>query len=249
MKRIEILGVPVDCFVRSETATVVRSLLRTPDASPILAVNPEKVMFARRNPELMTALSGAGLLIPDGIGVVLAARLFKGARVQRIPGADLMPEICDVCRQDGKPVFLLGGKPGVGEQAAARLTERFPGLRLAGIENGYFKPEDEEALVDRINKSGAAALFVALGSPRQEQWISTWQARLKTPLIQGVGGTLDVLSGGVKRAPRAFRAVNLEWFYRLVTQPTRLGRQLVLPHFAWLVTWDAVKTRFDQWRG
>jgi len=245
MKRIEILGVPVDCFVRSETAEIVRQLLASRKPSAVLAVNPEKVMHARRTPELMSALRNAGLLIPDGIGVVLAARLIQKASVDRIPGAELMPEICNVCRQDGKSVFLLGGKPGVGERAAATLSSLYPGLQIAGIQHGYFSSEDEEELVERINESGAAALFVALGTPRQERWIGKWRMQLATPLIQGVGGTFDVLSGEVARAPVLFRALHLEWFYRLVTQPTRLGRQLVLPHFAWLVLRDAVGNRFD----
>jgi N-acetylglucosaminyldiphosphoundecaprenol N-acetyl-beta-D-mannosaminyltransferase len=157
-----------------------------------------------------------------------------------------MPEICTVCREDDKSIFLLGGKPGIAERAAANLIKLVPGLQIAGIQHGYYELEDEETLVKRINGSGAAVLFVGLGSPRQEQWIGTWQSSLKTPLVQGVGGSLDVLSGGVKRAPAAFRALNLEWFYRLITQPHRLGRQLALPKFVWLVTMDAFRGRLTR---
>jgi exopolysaccharide biosynthesis WecB/TagA/CpsF family protein len=149
-----------------------------------------------------------------------------------------MQELCGLAERRGYPIFLYGASEQVSETAAARLQERFPGLKIAGRANGYVPAEEMDGLVDRINQSGAKILFVALGSPRQERWIAEHRSKLQVKVIQGIGGTLDTIAGTVKRAPVAWQRLNLEWLYRLLSDPRRLARQVALPVFAWRVLLD-----------
>jgi N-acetylglucosaminyldiphosphoundecaprenol N-acetyl-beta-D-mannosaminyltransferase len=188
-------------------------------------------MAARENPELLAALQGASMLVPDGIGVVAAARLLHGVRMRRVPGSDLMPAICRLAASMGRSVFLYGAKPGVADEAAAILRQRYPGIEIAGTQHGYLPAEEMDALIERINSSGAAALFVGMGSPRQEFWLGQYRDRLKVRVCQGVGGTFDAICGNPKRAPKWVQRLHMEWLHRLVLQPKRAGRQSALPRF------------------
>lgn len=234
-KRIEVLGVPVDCVDMMHAVAFVDESIQAQRAVSILAVNPEKVIKAQSDATVMRLLSNAGLLIPDGIGVVLAARLFGLGKMQRVPGSELMPKLCELAALRGYKVFLFGASPEVNDAAALRLRESYPGLNVAGRQHGYIKDEEMSALVERINASGAQIVFVALGSPRQELWIEKYAPQLDAKVFQGVGGTFDVIAGSVKRAPWLFRKMHLEWFYRLVSQPKRVLRQTALPKFAYQV--------------
>ena len=153
----------------------------------------------------------------------------------RVPGSELMPKLCELAARKGYGVFLFGSKEEVNQESAEKLVQRYPGLRIAGRANGYLKEEEMPKLVGRINASGAKILFVALGSPKQEQWIQKWLPQLDVGICQGIGGTLDTIVGTVKRAPPLFCRFGLEWFYRLITNPKRIRRQMVLPVFAWMV--------------
>ena len=231
-RRIEILGVPVDCLTMDRTVELAASVLAGNLAQSIVAVNPEKVMRARYDVRLRDQLKRAGVLIPDGIGVVIAARILGLGRLQRVPGSELMPRLCELAARTGRRVFLFGAAPDVTERAGQVLQERYRGLTIAGTQHGFLKDAEMPDLVDRINSSKADMLFVALGSPKQEDWIDRYLPQLNVKICQGVGGTFDVIAGRVRRAPLAFRTVHLEWFYRLVTNPRRLHRQTALPQFA-----------------
>lgn len=237
--RIDILGTPVDCVTMQGALTAAQEMLRGDRPHSILAVNPEKVIRAREDAVLRGQLSAANLLIPDGIGVVLAGRWLHRQTLERVPGSELMPHLCHTAASQGHAVFLYGAKPDVIERAAAHLRHTYPRLQIAGTQHGYLSDADMPALITRINQSGAAILFVALGSPRQEQWIAQYLPQLSVRIVQGVGGTFDVLAGTVKRAPVWCRAWHLEWLYRLVTNPGRASRQLALPIFAF----DVVRHR------
>lgn len=234
-RRIEILGVPTDCVDMSQAVARVEMMIEGGRGEAVIAVNPEKVIKAQSDPFLLNQLRGAGLLIPDGIGVVFAARLLRLGRMSQVPGSELMPAICERAAHRGYRIFLFGGSAEVNQRAGEVLRTRYPGLQIVGQQHGYLKEEEMERLVDRINASGAEILFVALGSPKQELWMARYLPQLSVKVCQGVGGTLDVLSGRVKRAPVFFRKMHLEWFYRLASQPQRLIRQTALPKFAWLV--------------
>jgi N-acetylglucosaminyldiphosphoundecaprenol N-acetyl-beta-D-mannosaminyltransferase len=229
--RIDVLGVPVDCVDMDMAMGHVARVLEGDRAQAVIAVNPEKVIAAQSNPRLLQALDGAGLLIPDGIGMVLAARLLHGRILRRVPGSELMPKICDYAARMRYPVFLFGASAEVNDLASKELRRRYQGIDIAGAKHGYVRDEDMPALVERINASGAKILFVALGSPRQEDWMLKYLPSLKVRVCQGVGGTFDVLAGRVRRAPPVFLKLNLEWLYRLLANPKRLTRQTALPRF------------------
>ncbi len=231
--RLEVLGVPVDMVDMAATLDRVRWMLARPGAKMIVANNPEKVIAARRNEKLHEVLCGADLVIPDGIGVVLAARMAGQVSVARVPGSELMPAICELAAGERLGVFLYGARPQVVNQAAALLVERYPGLDIVGTQHGYLEEDRAPELLDRINASGAAILFVALGSPRQEYWMARHRHALRTVRVcQGVGGTFDAICGHPRRAPAVMRRMNLEWLYRLLSQPGRIHRQAALPIFA-----------------
>jgi len=195
-----------------------------------VAINPEKVMRASREPALRPVLEGAGLKIPDGVGVVLASRLRGGPVRRRVTGIDLALAFCREAARHGWPVYLLGAAPGVAEAAGAELLRRYPELQIAGTGDGYFRGRERE-VAERVRASGARILFLALGSPAQEYWLSRYLPATGCRVGMGVGGTFDVLAGRTERAPRLMRKLGLEWLYRLVREPARYRRMAVLPVF------------------
>jgi N-acetylglucosaminyldiphosphoundecaprenol N-acetyl-beta-D-mannosaminyltransferase len=233
--RVDILGVPVHCVTMPQALDAVGEMIAGGERQAVLAVNPEKVMHARRNPQLLAQLQRAALLIPDGIGVVLAARLLGLGRLERVPGSELMPLLCARAAEKGYTVFVFGATPEVNERAVAEMRRRWPAIRIVGAHHGYVAEDAVEALIRRINDLRPDILFVGLGSPKQEAWIDRYLPSMQVRVCQGVGGTLDILAGRVKRAPALMRRVHLEWFYRLLAEPSRAARQAVLPLFAWQV--------------
>ena len=230
--RMLIQGAPVDRVTMEQVvARALRAAAGHDQQISIFAMNPEKVVKAGGDPQLLKLLSASELLIPDGIGCVLAMRL-RGWKAQRVPGSELMPALCEAAARDGHSVFLLGARPEVNAEAARRLRERFPQLIIAGRQHGYFEAREESSLLDAINDSGASMLFVAMGSPKQEEWMARHRQQLSVKVLQGVGGTFDVLAGAARRAPEIWLRLNLEWLYRLLSQPQRLLRQRALPLFA-----------------
>jgi N-acetylglucosaminyldiphosphoundecaprenol N-acetyl-beta-D-mannosaminyltransferase len=181
----------------------------------------------------MRERAGVPEVVADGIGVVWASRRVGCPLPERVPGIELMEALCARAEAEGWAVFLLGGLPGVAEQAALALSRRWPRLRVAGTHHGYFS--EDGPVVEQVARSGAQVLFCGLGSPRQELWLARNLARLGVQLAMGVGGSLDVLAGRTPRAPLWLRRLHLEWLYRLLREPRRWRRQLALPRFAWLV--------------
>lgn len=218
-------------FLRRETARGVQTAVYTPNA--------EIVQMCVEDAALRETVNGAGLLIPDGIGVVKAARILGTPLKGKVAGVDLGRRVLAFSAEDGLGVFFLGGKPGVSETAAARMTEAHPGLRVAGTHDGYFAKtgEENEAVLTEIRESGAEVLFVCLGAPTQEKWIAQNRAALPgVRLLLGLGGSLDIYAGTVRRAPKLFIRLGLEWLYRLLSDPRRIGRMMRLPKF-YFGTW------------
>jgi N-acetylglucosaminyldiphosphoundecaprenol N-acetyl-beta-D-mannosaminyltransferase len=241
-QRIEIFGVPVDCITMDEAVDFAESMVKGQHPCAILAVNPEKVVRAQQDKNLLDQLRNAKLVIPDGIGVVFAARLLGFSCTARVPGSELMPLLCQRAASKGYRVFLFGASPDVISDTAQVLQQRFAGLRIVGAQHGYVKEEGMPAVIAKINAVQADILFVALGSPKQEMWIARYLPELKVKVCQGVGGTFDVIAGRVKRAPLLFRSMHLEWFYRLLSQPSRIFRQTALPMFVYQV----LKSKFSR---
>lgn len=230
-KRIEILGVPVDCVSMEDALRAADDMIGGDSVHTIIAVNPEKVMKCRDDARLLSMIRNASLLIPDGIGVVLAARLFGLCSMQRVPGSELMPALCDLAAKKSYKVFLFGASPTVNHCAVEKLKSRYPGLQIVGHQHGFLQEAEMDRLVQTINTSQADILFLALGSPKQELWMEKYRQALNVKICQGVGGTFDVVCGTVRRAPLLFRKTHLEWLYRLLAQPKRLLRQTALPRF------------------
>ncbi len=229
--RIRVLGVPVDPVNMQQAVARAQEWVEQGQQGNILAVNPEKVMRAREDKQVMHLLDDATLLIPDGIGVVKAAKWLGLGHFERVAGSDLMPQLCAMASNEGFSVFLFGAEEAVNQAACNALLKRFPTLKIAGRANGFVTPEQYPKLVTQINEAGVQLVFVALGSPRQELWMQEFMPQLSANVFQGVGGTFDVLAGKVARAPALFRRLHMEWLYRLLSNPRRLLRQTTLPRF------------------
>ena len=227
--RINILGVGFDNVTMEEAVARGRTLLEDGGTHYVVTPNPEIVESCRTDPDAMSAVNGADLVLPDGIGVVYGARLLGTPLRERVPGIEFGTAMIEHCAHTGKAVFLLGAKPGVAEKAAERLCARFAGLRIVGTRDGYFT--DSAAAAEEIRSSGAEMALVCLGAPKQEKWMARYGADTGAKLLLGLGGSLDVFAGVAQRAPDFFCKHNLEWFYRLVKNPSRAGRMMKLPLF------------------
>jgi N-acetylglucosaminyldiphosphoundecaprenol N-acetyl-beta-D-mannosaminyltransferase len=224
------LGVHVSPLTYEGIVTEIKARMNRGDKSTIIAVNPEKVMAAQKNPEVKELINNSTFQIADGVGILLASKLKKGTIKSRVTGVDMMARLLKYAAEDRHPIYMYGAKKEVIEQAAENIRRDNPGIEIAGLTDGY--EQDESALVQRINDSKATIIFVALGSPKQELWIRRNMDKLTNVLVfQGVGGSFDVFSGTVKRAPAMFRKTGTEWLYRLMSNPSRLKRQLNLPRF------------------
>ena len=225
----EILGVQVNTENYDELIPKLFHNIDDKKKSLVVAINPEKLMKAKEDPELKALLNRAEFQIPDGIGVIIASKLIKGNITSRITGIDMMDRIVREAARTEKTIFLYGAKPGVADKAAKQLQQTYPNLIVAGTQDGY--EQDNDKVIETINKAKPDILFVAMGSPKQEQWIEQHRDNLYPTLYQGVGGSFDVLAGNVKRAPAAFQKFGAEWLYRLLKEPSRLKRQMNLPKF------------------
>ncbi len=227
---ISILGVEVIPFESySHAIQCVEERITSRQKTFCVAINPEKIYRAVHDPELLSALGHAEIGICDGVGVVLAARILYGPGLTRCTGVDLFFRIVAQAAERGWKIFLLGASPKSNEEACKKLLLQYPNLQVVGRHDGYF--QDDARVVEQINRSGADILFVAMGSPRQEIWIDRYRQSIDASLCMGVGGTFDVLSGQVRRAPAFFRRTGTEFLFRLVSEPRRWRRQLALPLF------------------
>ena len=210
---------------------VERALWLMEEGRSVMAVTPnaEIVLEARRNEGLREAIRAAELVLADGSGVILASRLQGTPLRRRVPGIDFCSALLARMAENGQRVFLLGAVPGVAEEAGEKLRERYPGLVVAGTHDGYFDAEESAELVEQINASAPDLLIVCLGSPKQELWMLRNAERLLVGLMIGLGGTLDVYAGHKERAPESWRRLGIEWLYRLIKDPKRIGRVLRLP--------------------
>ncbi len=229
-----VLGLPVDVLsLAAATDIVAQAIVARREPLQIVTMNAEMAMQAQQDPALAEVIRHAGLVTPDGSGVVWAVRRQPGGdAIHKVAGVDLLREVAGRAAREGWSLFLLGAKPGVAAEAAAHLTEANPGLRIVGVRDGYFKAADEPALFDEIRRARPDVLLVALGVPRQETWIRRFQGELGVPVAMGVGGSFDVFAGRVQRAPELFRKFHLEWLFRLIQEPWRFRRmRSTLPEF------------------
>lgn len=231
--RLKILDIWVDAITRPQAIQKVDYILRYGQRPhSIFASNPEKNFYVPKDPQLYKTFKHADLLLPDGIGMVWAAKILYGVTLERIPGAEFFEDICKLSLISRYKIFIYGSSKEVNRNAAEILQIRFPGLLIGGRYHGYTSGNDIPDLLTQINESQAKILFLALGSPKQEKWFGTYQSYLNSvKIVQGIGGTLDTITGNVQRAPERWRRANAEWLYRLLKEPKRIKRQKVYPIF------------------
>lgn len=235
--RIDVCGVGIDNVTMDEAVARAMELLRGSETAYAVTPNAEIVWEAMHDPALRDLINEAALVLPDGAGVVLGARILGTPLKGKVAGIDFAGRLMAAMAQSGHKLYLLGSKPGVAEEAARRCVEKYPGLQICGTADGYF--QDEGPVVEAINASGADAVFVCLGAPKQERFMKAHQQELHARFLIGLGGSLDGFAGNVKRAPKWMIRCNLEWLYRLVKEPRRLGRMMRLPKFILAVRKEA----------
>ena len=239
MNKENILGVDVSVTTYEKLKEQVEKDIKNNNKSFIVAINPEKILKARNDEKLRKLLNKATYQIPDGVGVIYASKLKKGKIKSRITGIDSMEMLCSLSNEKGYKIFMYGAKEEVISKAKEKLEEKYPNIKIVGTINGYEK--DNKKIIDKINKSNADIIFVALGSPKQELWITENMDKLCVKVYQGVGGSFDVFSGNIKRAPKWMQNAGLEWFYRLSKEPKRIFRQAKLVKFLVLIIFNKEK--------
>ncbi|SFJ24009.1 N-acetylglucosaminyldiphosphoundecaprenol N-acetyl-beta-D-mannosaminyltransferase [Paenibacillus sp. UNC496MF] len=237
MDCVNILGVPFSKMTLSDTVKLIQAKLAADaraETKPfhLITANPEIVMAAKGQPELRRIVEEADLITPDGIGVVLAAK-WQGTRIpERVTGYDMLIRLLEGAAASGFSLYVLGADEETNAKAVDIIKAKYPGVEIAGRHNGFFKGDQENEIVADIARKRPDLLIVALGAPNAEKWIYKHKSRLNAKVAFGVGGSLDVIAGKVKRAPVVWQKLNVEWLYRLLKQPSRWRRQLVLPKFA-----------------
>lgn len=229
------LGVPLDPLTMAETLARAEHAMRTRTPLHHVVVNVAKLVSLQRDAELRRDVLESDLINADGMGVVWGARLCGHRIPERVTGIDLMIALLERCARDGHACYFLGAKADVLERAIADLRRRLPDLRIAGYRDGYFRTDEEPDVVAAIRASGADCLFVAMPSPLKERFLRKHRDRLGASFIMGVGGSIDVVAGVVRRAPGWMQAVGLEWFYRLVQEPRRMWRRYLATNARYLV--------------
>jgi N-acetylglucosaminyldiphosphoundecaprenol N-acetyl-beta-D-mannosaminyltransferase len=223
----------IDDISREQASDLAAVRIATREPSQIVTLNSLMFNAMIKDPDLRKAVSAAALVIPDSVGIQWAAKMLCGIHVARITGIDFVYDLVRRATMNGWRVFLLGSKPGVAESAAKRLRSLFPGLTIVGTHHGYFT--DHDAMVAHVRGAQPDLLFAGLAMPDQELWISTNLLSMNVPVVMGVGGSFDVISGALKRAPVWMQAAGLEWLFRLLRQPWRIKRMLDLPVFVYNV--------------
>jgi N-acetylglucosaminyldiphosphoundecaprenol N-acetyl-beta-D-mannosaminyltransferase len=235
---LQILGCRLDPVDSSEAAQRILTLAEQGCGAQVVTLGTEMVVYAQCDARFRSIVNESALSICDTVGLLAVARRRGAPLRERVAGVELIERICAGAAAKGVPVYFLGGAQGVAADAAATLKARFPTLLVTGTHNGYFRDDETPSIVQTIAQSGARLLLVGLGSPRQEYWLAEHLRETECGAGIGVGGSFDVISGRIERAPQVVRRLGLEWLYRLVKEPWRWRRQLALPRFVWLVALD-----------
>ena len=234
--KTDIMGLQFDNITMVEAMDAAKALLQGEHAARVVTPNAEIAYEALHDENMRTLLNSAELMLPDGAGVVLASKILKTPLKQKVAGVDFADGLLGVLETTGQSLYLLGSKPGIGELAAQKMLEKHPKLHMCGMNDGYFK--DEAPVIARINEARADVVFVCLGAPKQECFMHDHRAELNVRLMIGLGGSLDGFAGTVRRAPKWMIRLQLEWLYRLLREPSRIGRMMRLPKFVF-AAWRA----------
>ncbi len=243
MNKLSIMGVRIDNKTMTETMDIIKKKLHNNEQYIIYTPNTEFVMMCQNDEEFLELMNKSNINIPDGIGLIYASRIKNHPLKEKVAGYDLSVNLLKLANEKCLKLFVIGGKPGVAEAAMKNVHEIYPNINIVGTQHGYFKGthlgknghEEELKVLEDINKAEPHILFVGFGAKKQEQWIEYNKDKINAKIIIGNGGTLDGLAGNVKRAPEIFIKLGLEWFYRLIKEPKRIKRQILLPMFMFKV--------------
>lgn len=248
--KVRILGIDVDNIDVDEAGQITKELIENSNKTckVIVAPNTEFIMMAQKDEEFYNILREADLATPDSVGVMIGSKLQKKPLKQRIPGQMYFRKVLEVGEKEGWTFYLLGGKGDVPALAAENVKKIYPNLKIVGYHEGFFEKDSEEDVIAEINKLQPNVLFVAMGAPIQEKWIAKHKDELKVDVAAGQGGTFDYEAGKIKRAPVIFQKLGIEWFWRLILQPSRIFRMIVLPIYLMKIifTKDITKGKFDK---
>jgi N-acetylglucosaminyldiphosphoundecaprenol N-acetyl-beta-D-mannosaminyltransferase len=232
---IRILGVKVNRIDMAAALRAVSSFIASETPHMIVTADASMIALAQDDSELREIINEADLVTPDGSGIIKGAKILGTPLIERVSGVDLAREMCKMSAEQGFSVFFLGAEPGIADLAAQNLAKAYPAMQIAGTHDGYFGPDRDADVAKLVNASGAKAILVAMGIPRQEKFIKRYMHEMGVCVAMGVGGSFDVFSGKVKRAPKWFQDHGLEWAYRLANDPSKMSKVSVLPKFLMMV--------------
>ncbi|CAM4276132.1 WecB/TagA/CpsF family glycosyltransferase [Paenibacillus tarimensis] len=228
---VSIYGLPFSKMDMQETVNYLSNVIHLRIPTQVITGNPIMVMAGLENPDYYRVMEEAELIVPDGAGVVWASEYVGQPVKERVAGFDLMHRLLETGEKHRWSVFLLGTTQETIEESAERLKQQYPLIRFVGVRNGFFGPGEDAKVIEEIRRANPDMLFVARALDNQEPWIGRYKQELGVPVMMGVGGSFDIIAGKLKRAPVLFQKLRLEWFYRLLQQPSRYKRMLVLPKF------------------
>lgn len=243
MDNINLFGIKIHRIDMASALSAIEGFIADRKPHMVVTADASAIVIAQEDKELHSIINEADLVTPDGMGILWAARIMKSPLIERVSGADMLERLCAIANNTGYRVFFLGSAPGVAEKAAENLKSRYPNLQIAGTHHGYFKDSESDEIVNMIKQSTPDILFVAMGIPMQEKWIFKHMHEMQVPISMGVGGSLDVASGLVKRAPKWMQNHGLEWIYRLISNPKKISKVKTLPVFAGMVLMSKFKKK------
>lgn len=223
-KITNIMGIGVDNFTRAQAVVKIMEMIKTGGVFHVISLNPYKIQRFKSNADLRLISSAADMHLPAGAGIQWAAKVLKTPIRERIPTLSFMMDIVRIAEIKEYSIFLVGGKPEIAERAFFNIKKSFPKIRIVGRHGGYFNAEREKSVIEAIRKSEANIVFVGLGFPKEDKWIHRIMGEFKNTIFISVGGCIDVISGEIKKAPAFFVEHGLEWFYRIISKPWRIGR-------------------------
>lgn len=241
---IKILGVSIDNVTLEETGIYTKQLIEESNKSCrlVVAPNTEFIMLAQKDEEFFNVLKSASFATPDSVGVMIGGKLQKKKFKERIPGQAYFRNTLKVGEKEGWTFYFLGGEKGIAEKAKEKVMQDYPNLKVVGCHEGYFEEESEEEVINQINALKPNVLFVAMGAPIQEKWIYKNKDKLCVDIATGQGGTFDYEAGKIKRAPKFFQKMGIEWLWRLVKEPKRIVRMMALPKYLIIILLKKDKT-------
>ncbi len=247
---VTILGVDIDNITLDGTAQRTKELIESSNKSCklIVAPNVEFIMRAQKDKEFYDILKTAELATPDSVGVIKGGKFQGKPFKERIPGQSYFRKVCETAEKEGWTIYLLGGKDDIPKLTKENVERLYPNIKIIGYHEGYFEQDSEEEVIRQINELQPNVLFVATGAPRQEKWIYNHRNELKVDVAAGQGGTFDYEAGNIKRAPKWIQKLGIEWFWRLILQPSRIKRMSVLPIYYLKIRFgkDITKSHWDK---